>query len=91
MKKHQAKLKYFGELRNHIAHGQQLEGQYYSVPTYHAVDELRKCKDQILQPVPCFDVFKKEVVSCKASDLLQNAIIQMRNNNNSHLPIYDST
>lgn len=65
VKKHLAKLKYFGELRNHIAHGQQLEGQYYSVPTYHAVDEIRKCKEEILKPVSCFDLFKKEVYACK--------------------------
>lgn len=91
VKKHQAKLKYFGELRNHIAHGQQIEWQYYSVPTYHAVDELRKCKEQILKPVPCIDLFKKEVVGCKTTDLLQNVIIEMRNHNNSHLPVYDAT
>ena len=91
VKKHQAKLKYFGELRNHIAHGQQLEGQYYSVPTYHAVDEVRKCKDQILKPMSCYELFKKEVVGCKTTDLLQNVIIEMKNHNNSHLPVYDAT
>lgn len=91
VKKHQAKLKYFGELRNHISHGQQLEGQYYSVPTYHAVDEMRKCKEEILKPVSCIDLFKKEVFSCKTWDLLQNVIIEMRNHNETHVPVYDDT
>jgi len=91
VKKSQAKLKYFGELRNHIAHGQQLEGQYYSVPTYHAVEEIRKCKEQILKPVSCYDLFKKEVLGCKTTDLLQNVIIEMRNHSNTHLPVYDAT
>ncbi len=89
--KNQAKLKYFGELRNHIAHGQQLQGQYYSVPTYRAVDELRKAKEQILSPMPAIDLFKKEVHTCKTTDLLQNILIEMRNRNNSHLPVYDNT
>ncbi len=91
MKKHQAKLKYFGELRNHISHGQQLEGQYYSVPTYHAVEELRKCKEEILKPVSCYELFKKEVYTCKTLDLLQNVIIEMRNHNETHVPVYDDT
>lgn len=91
VKKNQAKLKYFGELRNHIAHGQQLQGQYYSVPTYRAVDELRKAKEQILSPIPAISLFKKEVHSCKTSDLLQNVLIEMKNHSNSHIPVYDST
>ena len=91
VKEHITKLKYFGELRNHITHGQQIEGQYYSVPTYHAVDELRKYKEQILQPVSCFDLFHKEVYTCKTTDLLQNVIIEMRNHNDTHVPVYDDT
>ncbi len=91
VKEHLIKLKYFGELRNHIIHGQQMEGQYYSVPTYHAVDEIRKYREQMLQPVSCYDLFKKEVYTCKTTDLLQNVIIEMRNRNDSHVPAYDST
>lgn len=91
IKKHHLKLKYFGELRNHISHGQQLEGQYYSVPTYYAVEELRKAKEEILKPVSCFDLFKKEVYTCKTTDLLQNVIIEMRNHNDTHIAVYDAT
>lgn len=91
VKEHIVKLKYFGELRNHITHGQQMEWQYYSVPTYHAVDEIRKYKEQMLQPVSCYDLFHKEIYTCKTTDLLQNVIIEMRNHNDTHLPVYDAT
>lgn len=91
IKKHEAKLKYFGELRNHIAHGQQFEGQYYSVPTYHAVDDLRKCKEEILKPVSAIDLFARAVYTCTTTDLLQNVIIEMRNHNESHVAVYDNT
>lgn len=80
VEKHEAKLKYFGELRNHIAHGFKLEGKHYSIPSYHAVEELRKFKEEILKPMTCFDLFKKEVYACKTTDLLQNVIIEMKNN-----------
>ena len=91
VKKHLAKLKYFGELRNHITHGQQIEGQYYSVPTYHAVEQIRKCKDEVLKPMTCFDLFTKEIYTCKTTDLLQNVIIEMRNHSETHIPVYDAT
>lgn len=78
-KKYEAKLKYFGELRNHIAHGFKLDGKHYAIPSYHAVDEIRKVKDAIMQPVTAGSFFSKTVYTCLTTDSLQEVMQSMRN------------
>lgn len=89
IKKHQAKLKYFGELRNHIAHGFKLDGKHYAIPSYHALDELRKFKDAILKPITIGAVFKKQVFSCLTTDSLAEIMQSMRNFHYTHVPVYN--
>ncbi len=89
IKKYQAKLKYFGELRNHIAHGFKLDGKHYAIPSYHALDELRKFKDAIMKPITIGSVFKKQVFSCLTTDSLKEVMQSMRNFRYTHVPVYN--
>lgn len=89
IKKYQVKLKYFGELRNHIAHGFKLDGKHYAIPSYHALDELRKFKDAIMNPITVWAVFKKQVYSCLTTDSIKEVVQTMRNFNYTHVPVYN--
>lgn len=89
IKKYETKLKYFWELRNHIAHGFKLDGKHYAIPSYHAVDELRKAKEAIMQPITCESVFKKNVYTCNTTDSLKEVMIAMKNFHYTHVPVYN--
>lgn len=89
IKKYQKKLRYFGELRNHIAHGFKIDGKHYAIPSYHAVDELRKFRDAIIKPTTVGEVFKKQVFSCMTNDSLKEVMQSMRNFHYTHVPIYN--
>lgn len=89
VKKYEAKLKYFWELRNHIAHGFKLDGKHYAIPSYHAVDELRKIQEAISKPVTCGSVFTKTVYSCLVTDTLKEVMQSMKNFNYTHVPVYN--
>lgn len=89
VKKYQKKLKYFWELRNHIAHWFSIEWKHYATPSYHAVDELRKIKEAIIKPVAVGDVFKKQVYTCLSTDSLKEVMQAMRNFHYTHVPVYN--
>jgi CBS domain len=91
VKKYELRLKYFGELRNHIAHGFKLDGKHYAIPSYHALDELNKIKEVIMQPVTCGETFTKQVYTCQTTDTLHEVMQMMKNFNYTHVPIYNET
>lgn len=89
VKKYEQKLKYFGELRNEIAHGFKIDGMHYCTPSYHAVEELRKIKEAIIQPITVATVFQKQVYTCQSHDLLKDTMIAMKNFGYTHVPVYN--
>jgi predicted transcriptional regulator len=89
VRKYEQKLKYFGELRNHIAHGFKLDGKHYATPSYHGVEELRKVKEAIVKPVTISSVYEKKVYTCVATDSLKDVMIAMKNFGYTHVPVYD--
>jgi len=89
VKKHEVKLKYFGELRNHIAHGFKLDGKHYAIPSYHALDELGKYKDAIMKPITVGAMFKKNVYNCFLNDPLKDVMISMKNFGYTHVPVFN--
>lgn len=90
VKKYENKLKYFWELRNHITHGLKLDGKHYATPSYHAVEELTKIKDAIVQPITVWSIYKKQVFTCNTTDLLKDIMIEMKNFWYTHVPVYNS-
>lgn len=91
VKKYEQKLKYFGELRNEIAHWFKIDGMHYCTPSYHAVEEIRKIKEAIIQPVTVSSVFNKQVFVCYTNDFLKDTMIAMKNFGYTHVPVYNET
>ena len=89
VKKYEIKLKFFGELRNHITHGFKIDWIHYATPSYHGVEELRKIKEAIVQPVTIGAIYNKKVFTCNTSDLLKDTMIEMKNFWYTHVPVYN--
>lgn len=89
VKKYEQKLKYFWELRNEIAHWFKIDGMHYCTPSYHAVEELRKIKEAIMQPITVTTMFQKQVFVCTTTDLLKDTMIAMKNFGYTHVPVYN--
>jgi hypothetical protein len=71
-----SELKYFGELRNHIAHGLKVDEYLYAIPTERAISKLSEFIEKIVEPPLCTDYFRKEVYTVhlgdKVSEVLKN-------------------
>lgn len=91
VKKYEQKLKYFWEVRNLIAHGHKIDGKHYATPSYHAVEELRKIKESIIQPITVGGVYKKHVFVCVTTDSLKDTMIAMKNFWYTHVPVYNES
>lgn len=89
VKKYEIKLKFFGELRNHITHGFKIDWVHYATPSYHWVEELRKIKEAIVKPVTIGAIYNKKVFTCSTSDLLKDTMIEMKNFWYTHVPVYN--
>lgn len=89
VKKYEQKLKYFWELRNEIAHWFKIDGMHYCTPSYHAVEELRKIKEAIIQPITVAKVYAKKVYTCTTTQLLKDVMLEMKNFWYTHVPVYD--
>ena len=86
---HKYELKFIWELRNHITHGIKLDGHNYAIPSPYAINKIKMLAKHIKSPPRCFDVFKKTVFFAKTTDRLKDILLIMKNNNYSHVPIYD--
>lgn len=88
VRKYEQKLRFFGEIRNHLAHAFGLEGQVYTAPTDFAVQEVQKFFNALKKPITCFELFKRQVYTCKTSDLLADVFALMKKNLYTHVPVY---
>jgi len=86
---HKFELKFFGELRNHITHGIKLDWHNYAIPSQYALNKISRIADAVKEPPRWFDIFKKTVYFCKTTDKLKDVLSAMKNNNYTHLPVYD--
>jgi predicted transcriptional regulator len=53
------------------------------------LEELRKSKEAIMQPVTAGSVFKKTVYSCFTNDSLKEVMINMKNFGYTHVPVFN--
>jgi hypothetical protein len=89
VKKYEIKLKFFGELRNHLTHGFKIDGVHYATPSYHWVEELRKIKEAIVKPISIGSIYTKKVFTSMTSDLLKDTMFEMKNSGYTHVPVYN--
>lgn len=89
VKLHQFQLKYFGEIRNQITHGIQIDWHTYIQPTDYSISQLEKYVKEIKAPPKCIDLFSKEVFVCHYDDNLKHVVQIMEQKNYSHVPVYN--
>ena len=82
------KFKYFGEIRNQITHGVQIDGQDYIIPADHAVTEIAKFVDYLYNLPLAIHVCRPEVVIAQASEALHLIIRKMWGIWPTHIPVY---
>ena len=55
MNKFESKLRYFGDLRNHLVHGFRLDNRHYIHVSEHAVQQITFAHDQLTKPQTLLD------------------------------------
>jgi len=86
---YQNKLRYFGDLRNQLVHGFSLEHKHYVVASDYAVEQVKWVLEELSTPQTVGDLFTGEIYSVKLSDSLKDVIRVMRDELNTHVPVYD--
>jgi predicted transcriptional regulator len=86
---YQNKLRYFGDLRNQLVHGFRLDNNHYVLASDHAVKEIELLYTEARTPTSAGDAFSKQVYTCTTQDLLSEVIHVMRNQLNTHVPVYN--
>jgi len=85
---HLSELKYFWELRNHIAHGLKVDEYLYAIPTERAINKLSEFVEKIVEPPLCIDYFRKEVYCIHLQDSVAEMLKLMKSEWYTYIPVY---
>lgn len=88
VKLHLSELKYFWELRNHIAHGLKVDEYLYAIPTERAISKLSEFIEKIVEPPLCIDYFRKAVYSVHVWDNVSEILKNMKSEGYTYIPVY---
>lgn len=86
---YQNKLRYFGDMRNQLVHGFRLDNHHYVLASNYALKEIDILYKELREPTRAIDVFAREVYTCRLGDLLVEVIRSMKEDLNTHVPVYD--
>lgn len=86
---HLSELKYFGELRNHIAHGLKVDEYLYAIPTERAINKLSDFIEKIVEPPLCIDYFRKEVYTVHLTDKVSEVLKNIKSDWYTYIPVYN--
>ena len=86
---HLSELKYFGELRNHIAHGLKVDEYLYAIPTERAINKLSEFIEKIVEPPLCIDYFRKEVYTVHLWDKVSEVLKNIKSDWYTYIPVYN--
>lgn len=87
---HLSELKYFWELRNHIAHGLKVDEYLYAIPTDRAISKLSEFIEKIVEPPLCIDYFRKEVYSVHLWDKVSDVLKNIKSDWYTYIPVYNN-
>lgn len=87
---YQSKFLYFGELRNQLVHGFSLDQKHFLEVSEYAVKQIERLYSWLITPKKVWEVFLGEVYVCSTSDTLLDVIVCMRDQLNTHVPVYDN-
>ena len=86
---HLSELKYFWELRNHIAHGLKVDEYLYAIPTDRAISKLSEFIEKIVEPPLCIDYFRKEVYCVHLWDKVSEVLKNIKSDWYTYIPVYN--
>ena len=86
---HLSELKYFWELRNHIAHGLKVDEYLYAIPTERAINKLSEFIEKIVEPPLCIDYFRKEVYIVHLWDKVSEVLKNIKSDWYTYIPVYN--
>lgn len=90
VREHQNKLRYFGDLRNQLVHGFSLDKNHYVVASDYAVEQIKRAYEALTKPKTVKEVFSHDVYICHTTDSLKSVIKIMKEERNTHVPVYDN-
>lgn len=85
----QNKLRYFWDLRNQLVHGFSLDKKHYVVASDYAVEQIKRVYEELTKPKSVGEMFTHKVYTCNTNDSLKEVISIMRNDLNTHIPVYN--
>ncbi len=88
---HLSELKYFWELRNHIAHGLKVDEYLYAIPTERAIAKLSEFIEKIVEPPLCIDYFRKEVYCVHLDDKVSEVLKNIKSDWYTYIPVYNDS
>ncbi len=89
--KFESKLRYFGDLRNHLVHGFRLDNRHYIHVSEHAVKQITFAHDQLTKPQTLLDGaiwLESKVIFAQLADPLNEVLELMKQQNIQYLPVY---
>jgi len=86
---HLSELKYFWELRNHIAHWLKVDEYLYAIPTDRAISKLSEFIEKIVEPPLCIDYFRKEVYCVHLLDKVSDVLKNIKSDWYTYIPVYN--
>lgn len=87
----EAKLRYFGDLRNQLVHGFRLDNKHFLIVSDHALEQITSIHDELTKPKTLQDIFDQKIVSAKQSDSLESVMERMSEEKLKYLPVYDDS
>lgn len=87
---YQSKFLYFWELRNQLVHGFSLDQKHFLEVSWYAVQQVQRLYEWLTTPKTAWEVFAWDIYTCDVSDSLSAVIASMKEELNTHVPVYDN-
>jgi len=83
-------LKTIARVRNAIVHGKTEPYRYVAVPTPAIVQDLRGCRDRLMNPARAIPTFRRAVETISLHDNLSRVLKIIRDRDYSQFPVYEA-
>src|SRR5439155_23524260 len=84
-------LKRIGEVRNAIVHGKTEPYRYVAVPMRALSDDLRACRERLINPALAIPTFRRKVETVSLDDNLAHVLKIVAQQEYSQFPVYEAS
>jgi predicted transcriptional regulator len=82
-------LKTIAEIRNAIVHGKTEPYRYVAIPTPAIADQLRQCRERLMNPARAIPTFQRPVKAVSIRDTLAGVLKIINEQDYSQFPVYE--